>query len=89
MTRTMDNRGLATGLISFAAIIVVGAFFIIFFTPALNEVSNGFLATTSDPTATEAIEQRQRIWNLIGFFVMFAGAVFVIARAVFEGSGGA
>lgn len=84
----MDNRGLATGLISFVAIIVVGAFFIIFFTPAINEVSSGFLNATSNPTATKAIERRQKIWNLIGFFVMFSGAVFVVARAVFEGSGG-
>lgn len=88
MTRSMDNRGLATGFISFVAIIVVGAFFIIFFTPAIDGVSSGFLSATDNPTATEAIKLRQRIWGLIGFFIMFAGAVFVIARGVFEGSGG-
>lgn len=88
MTRRMDDRGLATGFISFVAIIVVGAFFIIFFTPAINEVSAGFLNTTNNPTATEAIELRTRIWSLIGFFILFAAAIFVVARAVFEGSGG-
>lgn len=88
MNRAMDNRGLATGLISFVAILVVGAFFIIFFTPAINQVSSGFLNATSDPQATKAIERRQNIWQLVGFFIMFSGGVFVIARAVFEGRGG-
>lgn len=80
-----DDRGLAVGIVMFVAIVVITAFLIMFLTPAFNQVGGEMLTNTDSQVAKDAINLRMRIWGLVGFFGLFAGAFFIIRRGVTEG----
>lgn len=79
-----DQRALASGVIGFIAILIVGALMFVLLNPAINGIADISLRQASDPTAVDVIQQRQLIFNSILYYVLFAALIFIIARAVFE-----
>lgn len=85
MKRFADDRALASGVLIFIAILVVGALFFI----AINEPATDIISTasgyTDDTAAQDHIDLMETIWGGILVFVVFLAALFLIARAVVEG----
>jgi hypothetical protein len=80
----MDQRGLASGVIGFVAMLVVGALMFILLQPAMNEVAAISLNQAKSQTAIDVINERELIFNSILYYVLFVSVLFIIARAVFE-----
>jgi hypothetical protein len=79
-----DQRGLATGLLGLAAILVVAALLYTLTDPAAVKIFELASDTTTNQQAQDAIDQRERIWNLVLYAILFIASVYIIARAVFE-----
>lgn len=80
----MDERGQAHGIIMFVAMVVTGALLFILFQPAADAILNAMLDHASSQQAKDVISERQRIFGLILFYVLFLSGLTLIARAVFQ-----
>jgi hypothetical protein len=80
----MDQRGLASGVIGFIAMLVVGALMYVLLNPAIGEVAAISLRQAENPTAIDVINQRVLIFDSILYYVLFVSMLFIISRAVFE-----
>jgi len=79
-----DDRGLALAIVSFIAMIVLGALLYAVMNSALADVfavSRG-LATSSG--ASDSIDLFEAIWNNLLFAVLVISMLFLVARAVVE-----
>ncbi len=79
-----DDRGLATGIIGFIAIIVIAALLYTLMDPAAGDIFSMTLTQADSAQAKNAIELRQKIWNATLYFALFLALVYILARAVFE-----
>lgn len=79
-----DDRGLATGVIAFVAVIVVSALLYTLFEPAAQGVFNMSSSQADSTQAQNAIDRREQIFSLMLYFCLFLGSVMFIARAVVE-----
>lgn len=79
-----DQRALASGVIGFIAMLIVGALMFSLLNPAIVGIADISLAQASDPRAIDVIQQRQLIFDSILYYVLFASLIFIISRAVFE-----
>lgn len=82
-----DERGLATGLLGFAAMLVVAALVYTLLDPAAVSLFDMASGQTSNARAQDAIALRRQIWDAVLYFVLFLASVFIIARAVLESRG--
>jgi len=83
-----DNRALATGIIGFIAILVIGALIFTMLNQPMQAVFDAGSTQAQNQDATDAIALHEQIWNAVLYFVVFLGGVFIISRSVFEGRGG-
>lgn len=82
-----DDRALASGVILFAAILVVaGLLFIALNTPT-TDVINTASNYTDDTAAQDHIDLMETIWGGVLVFAAGLAALFLIARAVLESRG--
>lgn len=79
-----DTRGLATGLFAFIAIIVAMALLYTLFQPAAQAVFDTTSTQASSTTATDAINLREQIFELMLYFGVFLAMLALLARAVVE-----
>lgn len=84
-----DDRALASGLIGFIAILVIGALLYIMLQEPMQGVFAAGSAQASSQQAQDAISLREQIWNSILYFVMFLAGVFILTRSVLESRRGA
>lgn len=82
-----DDRALGLGIVIFFAILVVGALMWIVLQPAVNELESLLLVQSDSVQSQDVIEERALIFGNILFYVIFAGALFLISRATFEARG--
>lgn len=82
--RPPADRGLAVGVLSFIAIIVVAALLFTLMDPALVEIFDMSSSQADSQTAQDVIDLRQQIWGAILFFALFLGIVSLIAQSVYE-----
>jgi len=82
-----DQRGLALAIISFVALLVVGALLFVLLDPAVASVSSQTAAQSDSQLVQDQIDLANRIWALILFFVMFLGVIALIVRATAESRG--
>ena len=80
----LDDRGLASGLLGFVAIIVILALLYTLLNPAVIGIHDHVLSTTSNAQAQDAINERFTIWGYMLIFGLFLAAIYIISRAVFE-----
>jgi hypothetical protein len=80
----MDQRAQANGLISFLAILALGALLFILFKPAVDAVLTNILGFTSNPEAESVINQRLRLFGYLPVYALFVGVLKLIARSVFQ-----
>lgn len=85
MKRFADDRALASGVLIFIAILVVGALFFIAINEPATDIINTASGYTTDSDAQDHIDLLETIWNGILVFVAFLAGLFIIARAVVEG----
>jgi len=81
-----DNRGLALGIVVFFAMLVVAALLYIMMDAAMVEI---FAFATADATsagATKQIQLAKQIWGGLLYVVVFLAVIFLVSRAVNEGS---
>lgn len=88
MTRRFrdDDRGLALALVVFFAMIIISALLYIALNLAWVDVVGVMGEQTTNPEATNQINEAKSIWNNIMYVPLFFGALFLIARAVREGA---
>lgn len=84
-----DDRALASGLIGFIVILVIGAILFGFLAEPMSSVFAAGSEQATTQQAQDAIDLRQQIWNSVLYFVMFLAGVFILSRAVFESRRGA
>lgn len=82
-----DTRGLATGIIGFVGILVVVALLYTLMAPAMSQVTDTAEGQASDADAQNAIDQSNRIFELMPVFGLFLASIFLIARAARESGG--
>jgi len=82
-----DDRALGLGLVLFFAALLMGSLLFIMFNPVVASVGETVSENTDDPDAERVIQERQEIWGLILFWVVFVAAMFLISRSVFESRG--
>lgn len=80
----LDDRGLASGLLGFVAIVIIIALLYTLLNPAVVGIHDQAISTTSNSQAQDVINERFTIWGYILFFGLFLAAVYIISRAVFE-----
>lgn len=80
-----DNRGLALGIVVFIAMLVIGALLYMVMSTAMNPIA-AFAMEGAGPGATQQIQLAQQIWGALLYAVVFIASLFLIARAVNEGS---
>lgn len=80
----MDERAQAHGIIVFFAMIITGALLFTIFQPAIDQFLASMLSQTDNQVATDVINERQRIWGLILFYVVFVAGLALIARSVLQ-----
>ena len=83
-----DERGLAVGILAFIIMIGMGALLYILLNAAMSGIFDTTLAATASADATDVINEREQIAGLLMFYAVFLGAVFIIARSVFESRSG-
>lgn len=76
------ERAQAGGFIVFLLMIAVAALLWGLLNTAASDIFTDLLAGTSDQQATDAIEQRQTIWQNTLFAVLAVATMFLLARAV-------
>ena len=81
-----DERGLALGVVVFFAMIIVAALLYIAFNTAWVDVVGVMEGQATSEGATDQINEAKAIWNNIMYVPLLFGLVFLIARAVREGS---
>lgn len=79
-----EDRGLATALFVFLAIIVVSALLFTLMNPAVNQVTDRVSSQADHQEARDVIDERRQIWSYVLFYPMFLAALYIIARAVLE-----
>lgn len=84
MALTSDERALAIGLVTFFAMLIVGALLFILMDSGMSHVFDISTAQASSPGATDQINLAQAIWDNILYVVLFIGVLFILARAVRE-----
>lgn len=82
-----DDRGLALGILTFFAIIIVAALLYIMLDPAIQSITDMTLAQAEHEKSRTVINQRARIWNYVLMFALGLAALFILSRAVFESGG--
>lgn len=78
------DRGLASGLLGFVAIIVIVALLYTLFNPAVSDIISMTSDQTTNSDAQSVIDVREQIWSYIQFFGLFLAALYIIAKAVSE-----
>lgn len=81
-----DERGLALGVVVFFAMIIIAALLFIGLNTAWVDVVGVMEPQATSEGATDQIDQAKAIWNNILYVPLFLATVFIIARAVREGS---
>lgn len=76
------SRAQAGGFIIFLLMVAVGALLWGLLDAAASDIFADLLAQTSNPDATDKIEQRQTIWQNTLFAVLGVATMFLLARAV-------
>lgn len=79
-----DDRGLATGLAGFVAILIIAALMFTLLNPAATNVFDDADSFTTDSEAQNVVDERRAIWSNILFAVLLIAALFLLGRAVFE-----
>lgn len=79
-----DDRALASGVIIFIAMIIVGALLFIAFNEPATDIISVSSNYTTDSDAQDHIDTLETIWQSILVFVAFVAGLFIIARAVVE-----
>lgn len=80
----MNERGQATGILTFALILGVAALLWGLLDPAATQIFESSLSTTSNQQAQAVINERATIWDNILFFIVAFAGVFLISRSVFQ-----
>lgn len=78
------DRGLASGLLGFAAIIIIVALLFTLFDPAVTDLISMTSDQTSNSEAQAVIDERAAIWENVLFYGLFLAGLFIIAKAVVE-----
>lgn len=78
------DRGLASGLLGFAAIIVIVALLYTLFDPAVTDLISSVSGQTSNSEAQAVIDDREKIWDNILVYGVFLAGLFIIAKGVVE-----
>lgn len=81
-----DTRGLALGIVTFVAMLVIGALLFIIMDAAMTDV---FSASSEAAQTADSADQRtlaEAIWDNSLYVVLFIGVLFLIGRAVREGA---
>jgi len=81
-----DNRGLALGIVVFVAMLVIAALLYIMMDGAMVEMFAFAMDDASSSGATEQIQMAQTIWSSLLYGVVFLAILFLVSRAVNEGS---
>lgn len=79
-----DNRGLASGILAFIAIIVVSALLFTLFQPAAEQIFSMSTSQATDQQVRDGIALRQAIFSNILYFALFLSGITLVARAVLE-----
>lgn len=84
MTRSLrdDDRGLALGIVSLFAILVISALLFILFDPAITQLFSSMPTETTK--GQEQVDLAEQIWGLILFFAAFLALLRIVSLAVFE-----
>lgn len=85
MSFKADDRGLASAVIGFIAILVVGAMLFIMLDPAMQRIFSEF--STRNPTTQQVqdtIALHRAIWGSILALPLAIGLVYIIGSAVLE-----
>lgn len=81
-----DDRGLALGLVTFFAMLVVGGLLFIVMNDAMVDVFDITSSQSSQPGSQDQINAGKAVWDNIMYYVLFIGALFLVARAIREGA---
>lgn len=81
-----DDRGLALGIVVFIAMLVMGGLLFLVLNTAFTEVVGFTAPQASHDGARDQINMARTIWNNILYVPLFLGFLFLITRAVQEGS---
>lgn len=79
-----NERGLAGAILGMVAILLIGSFLYIMLNPAASAIFDFASASTTNPKAQDAIEQRETIWGYILFIPLMLGMLYIIGRGVLE-----
>jgi len=79
-----SNRGLASGILTFVAVLVIAALVYTLLDPAIGDIVTMSSSQTSNQGATDVINLRQQIWGAMLFYALFLAMLAVIARSVYE-----
>jgi len=86
MTLASDNRGLALGIVTFFAMLIIAALLFILMNSAATEFFSIMSADATSQGASDQISMAETIWANILYVALFIGTLFLIARAVNEGA---
>lgn len=81
-----DERGLALGLVTFIAMLVIGGLLFIVMNDAMVDVFDITSSQASQSGSQDQINSAKGIWDNIMFYVLFIASLFLIARAIREGA---
>lgn len=81
-----DDRALALGIVSFAAIFIIAGVLYLLMAGPMETVFSITETQSHSPGAVNQINTAESIWNNIMFYILLLAAVFLIARAVREGA---
>jgi len=88
MSLRNDDRGLALGVVVFFVMIVIAALLYMTMDVATAEVFAFASSSASHQGAQDQITMAETIWKNLLYAVLFLATIFIIARAVNEGSVG-
>lgn len=81
-----DTRGLALGIVTFFGMLLIFALLYIVFTPAFDTVNTIMTSQAESTGATDQISLAQTIKDNLAYVAIFLAMLFLIGRAVREGS---
>jgi len=80
----MDERAQSHGLIVFFVTIIAGALLYTLFQPAADGIFQMALEQSTHQEADAVVQERQRIFGYMLFYVLFVAGLFLLARSVVQ-----